>query len=180
MPTMTTPASPADNAAARLLWRTRDTARHLLLAFVASFAVALATSALLFVGLGHGNLVQVLLLTHLAAGLLALFFFVPFVVIHWRDGREPLVHLIFPFRLLPEWRWDIVARRRLIGHALLWLLLPVLVSGLAVVLPAVAYLAGRPATLPYGGQYWLLQIHLWTTPLVLVALVLHFPRKDRP
>lgn len=164
---------------APLLWRTRDTGRQLLNAFVASFAIALATGALLYCRLGHGNLVQVLLIAHLGAGALALFFFLPFAVIHWRDGREPLLHLVWPFRLIAEWQWDEVARRRLIGHALLWLLALVLLSGLVVALPAVAYLAGHPVTLPYGGHRWLLQIHTWATPALLLTLFLHFPRKDR-
>lgn len=164
---------------ALLCWRTRDTARHLLLAFIASFAIALTSSALLWLKLGHGNFVQVLLITHLVSGLLALFFFVPFVVIHWRDGREPLLHLIFPFRLLAEVRWDSLARHRLLGHALLWALAIVLLSGLVVVLPALAYLSGRPVTLPYGGHVWLLQIHLWATPALLLFLVLHLPKEDR-
>lgn len=174
---MNTPSPAAD--VVRLDWRTRDTSRHLLLAFIASFGIALATGALLWLRLGHNNLVQVLLLTHLAAGLLALFFFIPFIVIHWRDGREPLLHLIFPFRLFAEWHWDLLARRRLIGHGLLWSLAPVLFSGLLVAAPAIAYLAGHPVTLPYGAHVWLLRLHLWLTPLVLLFLAFHLPREDR-
>jgi hypothetical protein len=165
--------------AALLRWRTRDTARHLLLAFIASFAIALTSGALLWVKLGHGNFVQVLLVTHLVSGLLALFFFVPFVAIHWRDGREPLLHMIFPFRLLTEARRDHLARHRLLGHGLLWTLAIVLLSGLVVMLPALAYLAGRPVTLPYGGHVRLLQIHVWATPALLLFLLLHLPKEDR-
>lgn len=173
-------STPESNAARALIWRTRDSTRHLLHAFTVSFAIALTTGALLFTRIGHGNLVQVLLLAHLAAGALSLFFFVPFVVIHWRDGREPLLHLVFPFRLVAEWRRDPCARHRLIGHALLWLTMLVLLSGLVVILPAFAFLGGHPATLPLGTHRWLLDLHAWATPALIAIFFLHFPLKKRP
>lgn len=174
---MTPPPSTA--AMGELRWRTRDTSRHLLQGFIAAFAIAAVTGGLLLVDIGHGNLIQVLLLSHLAAGLLTLFFFIPFVVTHWRDGGEPLRHLIWPFALIGDMSRDRFARQRLIGHGLLWSLAAVLLSGLIVMLPAIAYLAGWPATLPYGGHVDLLRIHVWLTLPLLGALLGHLPREDR-
>lgn len=176
---MTSPTSALLATDATLRWRTRDTSRHLLQGFIGAFAIATVSSGLLLLRIGHGNLVQVLLFTHLAAGLLALMFFIPFIVIHWRDGREPLRHLFWPFALIAELRWDDFARKRLIGHALMWSLGLVLLSGLIVVLPAIAYLAGYPVTLPYGGHVVLLRAHSWLMLPLLVALFFHLPRKDR-
>lgn len=165
--------------AARLRWRTRDTTRHLLFAFLGAFAGALVTGTLLWLDLGHAHLTQVLIVAHLAAGALALAFFVPFVVVHWRDGREPLVHLLQPWRLLAACRGNRLARSRLVGHALMWSLALLVASGGAIAVPALLYLSGYPLTLPYGAHAWLLDAHRWLTPLPLVALAAHFPMKER-
>lgn len=172
------PALPTTDDALR--WRTRDTSRHLVQGFIGALAIATVTGLLLWLRLGHNHLVQVLLLSHLAAGLLALLFFVPFIVIHWRDGREPLRHLLWPFPLIAELRWDAYAGKRLLGHAFMWSLALVLLSGLIVALPAVAYLAGYPVTLPYGGHVGLLRGHAWLTLPLLVCLWCHLPKEDRP
>lgn len=173
------PSTPLPTADAALRWRTRDTSRHLLQGFIGAFAIAAVTGGLLLLRVGHGNLVQVLLFSHLAAGLLALMFFIPFLVTHWRDGNEPLRHLLWPFPLIAEVRWDDYARKRLIGHGLMWSLALVLLSGLIVMLPAIAYLAGRPVTLPYGGHVGLLAAHTWLTLPLLAGLFFHLPREDR-
>ncbi len=177
---MNPPSPLLPSAEAALHWRTRDTTRHLLQGFIGAFAIAAVTGGLLVLDIGHGDLIQVMLLSHLAAGLLALVFFVPFIVTHWRDGHEPLRHLVWPFRLLGELRRDVYARQRLIGHALLWSLALVLLSGLIVMLPAIAYLAGWPATLPYGSHVGLLAAHTWLTLPLLTGLWFHLPREDRP
>lgn len=176
---MTSPTSALLNTDAALRWRTRDTSRHLLQGFIGAFAIATVTGGLLFLRIGHGNLVQVLLFGHLAAGLLAFMFFIPFIVTHWRDGREPLRHLVWPFPLIAELRWDAYARKRLIGHGFMWSLLLVLLSGLIVALPSVAYLAGWPATLPYGSHVGLLRAHAWLMPPLLAGLFFHLPHEDR-
>lgn len=167
------------SADAGLKWRTRDTSRHLVQGFINASAITAITGLLLWLRVGHANFVQVLLLTHLAAGILTLLFFIPFIVIHWQDGREPLRHLIWPFPLIREIRWDAYAGKRLIGHAFMWSLIIVLLSGLIVTLPAVAYLAGYPVTLPYGGHVGLLQAHRWVSLPLLLCLLWHLPKKDR-
>lgn len=171
--------SPAPGADAGLQWRTRETSRHLVQGFIGAFAISTVTGLLLWLRVGHANLVQVLLLAHLAAGVLTLLFFVPFIVVHWQDGREPLLHLLWPFPLIREIRRDAYAGKRLIGHAFMWSLIVVLLAGLIVALPAVAYLAGYPVTLPYGGHVGLLQAHRWLTLPLLLGLLWHLPKKDR-
>lgn len=180
MTTHVTTASPPSAEDATLRWRTRDTSRHLMQGFTGAFAIACCTGLLLWLNFGHGNFIQLLLLTHLAAGALSCLMFLPFIIIHWRDGREPLLHLLWPFRLIPELQWDAYARKRLIGHALMWLLTLVLISGLLVSLPALAYLAGRPLTLPYGVHLSLLRPHAWLTLPLLISLIWHLPKKERP
>lgn len=164
---------------ALLRWRTHDTSRNLAQGLCGALAIALVSGLALWTRLGHGNLVQVLLLVHLAAGALAFLLFLPFIVIHWRDGREPLRHLLWPFPLIAEWQWDAYARKRLIGHAFLWLFVAVAVSGLVIAAPAILYLAGHPLTLPYGGHAPLLALHRWLTLVLLVAFVWHLPKKAR-
>lgn len=166
-------------ASATLVWRTRDSARHLLQASIASLALCLASGLVLWLSPPHDHLILVALCTHLSAGVLAGIFFLPFVVIHLQDGREPLGLLLQPWRLLPAALQEPVARHRLMGHGLLWSLLLALGSGLVIALPAVAYLAGRPVTLPYGSQYLLLDLHQGATLACLGLLLLHFPWKER-
>lgn len=162
-----------------LLWRTRDTSRHLAQGMTGALIITLITGGALWLRLGHGNLIQLLLLVHLASGVLATLFFLPFIVIHWQDGREPLLHLIWPFRLLREVKWDAYARKRLVGHAFLWVVLLVVLSGLVTAAPAVAYLAGHPVPLPYGGHVPLLAIHRWLTLAVFAGLLWHLPKEER-
>lgn len=164
---------------ALLRWRTRDTSRHLAQGLAGALIIALLTGAALWLRLGHGNLVQLLLLVHLASGSLAALLFFPFIVIHWQDGREPLLHLIWPLRLLREAKRDAYAGKRLVGHAFLWVVLAVMLSGLAIAAPSVAYLLDHPVTLPYGGHVPLLGIHRWLTPLVLACLLWHLPKEER-
>lgn len=162
-----------------LQWRTRATTRQLLLAMLTSFAIALSSGSLLWLAIGHDNFRQLLLVTHLTAGLLACVFAIPFVILHWRDGGEPWPHLFLPGLLFGALRRDPSARLRLLGIALLWNLVIVLGSGLIVMLPAIAYLAGEAKTLPYGAHVWLLQLHRWPTLLLLALLFLHMPKEDR-
>lgn len=167
-------------ATPRLPWRTRDTTRQLLAGFVASFGIAVATGGLLWLDPAHGNLVQVALIAHLTAGSLAAILFAAFAVVHWRDGREPLRHLVWPFPLIAELQWDPYARQRLIGHATLWALVVVLASGLIIAAPAVTHLAGHSATLPLGSHVPLLAVHRWATLIALALFVLHCPRPKAP
>lgn len=162
-----------------LAWRTRETTRHLLEAYIGGFGISLVTGALLWLDLGSADLKQVMLITHLVAGTLGLMFFAVYIAAHLKDGREPWRTLLFPFRLLPELRWEPFARKRLHGHALMWTNWLLLFSGLVMSLPAVWYLSGTPATLPYGMSHWLLLLHDWTTPLALLLMAFHFPAKEK-
>lgn len=130
--------TPSRSAPAAVLpWRTREATRHLLLAATTSLGVTAATGLGLQAGSDNDNLVAMLLLPHLAAGVLALILFTPFVIIHWRDGREPLLHLLAPFRLLMAEPDTPFLRQRLLGHLLLWSLGLVLLSGVVSVVPAI-------------------------------------------
>lgn len=165
--------------AAALPWRTREATRHLLLAATTSLGVTAATGLGLLAGPDNDNLVALLLLPHLAAGVLALILFTPFVIIHWRDGREPLVHLLLPFRLLLAPPGTPFLRQRLLGHLLLWSLALVLLSGVLSLVPALAYLLGTPFTLPYGTQDMLMQGHRWLSLPLAGSALLHYPRTAR-
>lgn len=171
---------------AGLVWRTRDTTQQFAIALLVSSAIALVSGLLLWLRLGHDNLAQVLLLTHLCAGLLAAMLFVPFIVLHWTDGREPRRHLFWPIGIVRQIRRSAspaagrIARQRLLGLSVLWVLLLVLLSGLLVAAPALVYLAGYPLTWPYGGQVLLVVVHRLLTPLLILILVLHLPWRKRP
>jgi len=160
---------------ATLAWRTRDTTRQLAHALLIAFAISLVSGLLLWLRVGHDNLAQVLLLTHLCAGLLTTILFLPFIILHWNDGKEALRHLFWPLSIVRAARHDPIARKRLLGLAVLWMLLLVLLSGLLVSAPAVAYLAGYPVIWPYGGQALLIDIHSLLTPLLILILLLHLP-----
>lgn len=170
---------PTTRSPAALPWRTREATRHLLLAATTSLGVTAATGLGLLAGSDNDNLVALLLLPHLASGVLALILFTPFVIIHWRDGREPLLHLLVPFRLLLAPPGTPFLRQRLLGHLLLWSLGLVLLSGVVSTVPALAYLADEPFTLPYGGQDMLMHVHRWVSLPLAVSVLLHYPRTPR-
>ncbi|MDD5328506.1 MAG: hypothetical protein PHX38_00745 [Sulfuricella sp.] len=173
------PQSAAIDPAVGLRWRSGDALRRLAGAFAIGLGAAMASGALLFAALPHDNLNHVLLLSHLASGMLALAFFAFFVVLHWRDCKEPLLHLVHPFRLYRQRRGDPHAAKRMLGYALMWPVLLVMLSGLLISLPAVAYLAGWPQTLPYGAHDALQKLHLWLTPILPLVLALHFANKEK-
>lgn len=162
-----------------LRWRTRDSTRHMLEAFIGGFGISLVTGVLLWLDVGGTDLAQVMLIVHLVAGTLGLFFFIPYVFAHIQDGKEPWLNLLFPFRLIPEIRWEPYAAKRLHGHLLMWANWLVLLSGVVLATPGALYLAGYPETLPYGASAWLLWIHDAFTVAILALMVFHFPRKDR-
>jgi Na+/proline symporter len=166
-------------AALGLAWRTRATTRTLLHGLAVALAIAVFTGVGLWLDPAHDGLHQVMLLSHLAAGALASILFVAFATIHLRDGREPLACVLLPLLLLPRLRADRFARRRLVGHGLLWVLALAVLSGLAIAAPGLAYLSGHPQTLPYGMHVWLLELHLWATPALGVGLAWHLPWGER-
>jgi hypothetical protein len=175
---MNTPP-PTSTDAARLIWRTRDASRHLLFAFVVSLGIVCASALVLLLSPSHDTVVLAALTVHLMAGTLALLFFAPFLLSHLRDGEEPLRDLLMPWRLLATCRRDPLVRHRLFGHTLMWSLAVVLGSGSVVALPALAYLAGHPLTLPYGAHRQILDVHLWMSAALVVVLLMHFPWKER-
>lgn len=179
MSSPTANARPALANVIALQWRTRETTHQLLHAFIAGFGIALASGVLLWLDAGGAALTQVLLVVHLVAGVLGVIFFVVFLGAHLKDGREPWQTLLFPLRLVPELRWDPYARKRLHGHALMWCNVLLLVSGLVIAAPALAYLLGKPATLPYGASHWLLRLHEAATPLALLLMLLHVPAQEK-
>ncbi|HNQ04042.1 MAG TPA: hypothetical protein PKH69_05460 [Thiobacillaceae bacterium] len=162
-----------------LRWRTRDTTRHLLHAYLGGFGVCLVTGLLLWLDWGGASLVTVMLVTHLMAGALGLIFFIPYLLTHLKDGREPWLNLVWPWRLIPELRWEPYAWKRLHGHLLMWSNGLLLLSGFVTAFPAVLYLAGHPLTLPYGASAWLLVGHQVMTVASLALMLLHFPARDR-
>lgn len=171
-------AAPAPRPVA-LSWRTRDTTRHLLEAYIGSFGISLVTGVLLWFKVGGENLANVMLITHLAAGTLGLLFFVPYLFAHLKDGKEPWRTLLWPFGLLADWQWERIARLRFTGHMLMWTNWVLLLSGVVITAPAILHLMGDSITLPYGLSAILLGWHDLTTVLVLVVMAYHFPPKDR-
>jgi hypothetical protein len=172
------PASPAQTEGSGLLvWRTRASSRHLLMAMVYSLGITAASAALLWLPLKNSHLTLLALVTHLVSGALALIFFVPFLFIHLRDGRESLFNLVMPWRLLHRVYRDETLYHRLLGYGLMWCLWLVCLSGLTIAAPAIAYLANHPMTLPYGTHALLLHAHRGGTLLLLLLLILHFPKK---
>ncbi|MFT3822173.1 MAG: multiheme c-type cytochrome [Rubrivivax sp.] len=160
-------------SASAATWRTRATTVALARALITSLLLLMGSGLLLWLGRGHGNLVQWLLLLHLATAVLCLLFALPFVAVHLKDGREPLRRLLWPWLLLrPAWRGGF-ERKRLVGHALLWALLLLAASGLLVALPGLGVLAGRPWVWPLGTQALLLDLHRTATPLLLLGLPWH-------
>lgn len=179
---MNTNAKLLSNAQERpaISWRTRDTTRHLLEAFIGGFGISLVTGILLWLDVGGTALAQVMLITHLVAGTLGLLLFIPYIYAHLKDGREPWKNILFPLRLIPEIGWDAYAGKRLHGHGLMWANWLVLLSGLVIALPGVFYLAGYPTwILPYGSNRWLTWIHDAFTIVIVALLLLHFPAKDK-
>jgi hypothetical protein len=148
------------------------------MAMVYSLGIVAATGVVLLLPLENGHLTLIALVAHLVSGALALVFFVPFLLTHLKDGRESLWNLFLPWRLLRRIYRGETLYHRLLGYGLMCSLLLLFASGIVIALPAVAYLLGRPMTLlPYGGHARLLAVHLGASVLLLVFLVLHFPKR---
>lgn len=154
-------------------WRTRATTVALARALITNLLLLAGSGLALWLGRGHGNVVQWLLLLHLAAAALGLLFALPFVAVHLKDGREPLRRLLWPWPLLRPARHGGFERKRLVGHALLWALLLLAASGLVVALPGLGTLMGQPFVWPLGTQAWLLDLHRVFTPVLLSGLLWH-------
>jgi hypothetical protein len=180
---MTTTSSPESSL---IPWRTRESSRHLLMATVYSLGVAGATGVLLLLPLANSHITLLALAAHLTSGALAGMFFIPFLFIHLKDGREPLHHLFMPWRLRRRIYLGETHHHRLLGFILTLSVVVVLLTGLVIALPAVAFLAGRPVTLlefipsKWGGHSGLLSLHLGASSLLIVALLLHFPKRKLP
>lgn len=166
-----------DTSPASLVWRTQDTSAALARALLANLTLALFSGLALWLDAGHLLWTQWLLIMHLGCGLLAGLLAAPFVLVHLRDGREPWRVLLWPLAL---WRaarqgqgWP---RKRLIGHALLWVFGLVMISGLVMAWPGLTTLLGEQQILPLGSQAWLLALHRWATPLLLLAAGVHLLR----
>jgi hypothetical protein len=146
---------------------------------VYSLGIATATGIVLLLPLKNEHLTLIALVAHLVAGFLALVFFLPFLFTHLKDGRESLLNLILPWRLLHRIYRNETLYHRLLGYSLMWCLWLAFASGLVIATPAIAYLLGKPMTLlPYGGHALLLQLHLGVFVLLLLFLVLHFPKRS--
>ncbi|MDR2625026.1 MAG: hypothetical protein LBC37_01690 [Zoogloeaceae bacterium] len=170
-------ASP-DTESSGLVWRTKESSRHLLMATVYSLGIVAATGLVLALPLKNEHLTLLVLAAHLTSGFLTLVFFVPFLFTHLKDGRESFLNLFLPWRLLHRIYRNETLYHRLLGYLLMWCLWLLLASGLIIAAPAVAYLCGHPMTLlPYGGHTLLLWAHRGVTLLLLLFLILHFPKK---
>ncbi|MDR1648084.1 MAG: hypothetical protein LBR88_08645 [Zoogloeaceae bacterium] len=180
---MNTTAIPKTKSAHRsrssgLVWQTKASSRHLLLATVYSLGVATATGIVLMLPLKNEHVTLIALVAHLVSGFLTLVFFLPFLLTHLKDGRESVWSLFLPWRLLHRIYRGETRYHRLLGYLLMWSLWIVFASGLVIAAPAIAYLSGHPFTLlPYGGHSLLLWAHRGITLLLLFFLILHFPKK---
>jgi hypothetical protein len=172
--------TPEKSASAELLpWRTKAASRHLLMAMIYSLAITAATGVILLLPLKNEHLTLIALVMHLVSGALALLFFLPFLLTHLKDGREPFWNLFLPWRLLHRLYRGESLYHRLLGYSLMWSILLVFVSGICIMAPAIAYLLGRPMTLlPYGGHAFILKVHLGAFAFLFLFLVLHFPKRS--
>jgi hypothetical protein len=160
-----------------LVWRTRESSRHLLMAMLYSLGIATATGLILTLPLGNGHLILVALVAHLVSGGLALVFFIPFLFIHLRDGREPVLNLFMPWRLLHRLYRGESLYHRVLGYLLTGCTVLVIVTGLVIAAPAVLFLAGEPTILPFGTSAMLLRVHVVFSVLLVLFVLLHFPKK---
>lgn len=160
-----------------LVWRTHETTVSLARALLVNLTLTLFSGLALWLDAGHAVWLQWLLVMHLACGLLSLLLAAPYVWVHLRDGREPWRALLWPLSL---WRaarqgsgWP---RKRLIGHGLLWAFLLANATGLVMAWPGMTTLLGEPQILPLGSQAWLLAVHRWAMPMLLLAAGIHLAR----
>ncbi|MDR1064355.1 MAG: hypothetical protein LBL48_10595 [Azoarcus sp.] len=182
MPPAISPETPAKPGAtdSLLVWRTRESSRHLLMSMIYSLGIACATGIVLLLPMGNGHLTLIALVAHLVSGALALVFFIPFLFVHLSDGKEPLLHLVVPWRLLHRLYKGEPLYHRVLGYLLMWCLALTIATGLAIAAPAISYLAGRAAILPYGVGPALLRLHLTFSGLLVFFVLLHFPKRSLP
>ncbi|MDR2093107.1 MAG: hypothetical protein LBP58_07320 [Azoarcus sp.] len=175
---METPAVP-EAANSLAVSHKREPSRNLMMSMIYSLGIACATGIALLLPLGNGHLVLVTLVAHLVSGVLALVFFIPFLFVHLRDGRELFRHLVMPWRLLHQLYKNEPLYHRLLGYFLMWCLVLTIVTGLGIASPAISYLSGRAAILPYGVGPALLRLHFTFSGLLVFFVLLHFPKKVR-
>ncbi|MDR1423617.1 MAG: hypothetical protein LBI92_03285 [Azoarcus sp.] len=168
-------AAPASSGL--LVWRTRESSRHLLLAMVYSLGIATATGVVLAMPLGNGHLTLVALVAHLVSGALALVFFIPFLFVHLHDGKEKLLNLVMPWRMLHQIYRGESLYHRILGYMLTCCLLLTVASGLVIAAPAVLYLTGKPTVMPFGTAAALLRVHITFAGLFVFFVLLHFPKR---
>ncbi|MCC6222613.1 MAG: hypothetical protein IT201_03870 [Thermoleophilia bacterium] len=127
----------------------------------------------------HGinwNAAQVMLIAHIALGVLAFVALAPFVVAHQRHQDGSSLLLLAPW--LRRWRRGAGAAeahpQRLVGHALHWSLLLVVASGVFVAVPGLLFYAGAVWLLTYESYQVGNAVHLGLTVVALGLMLLHW------
>jgi len=164
-------------SAGLLVWRTRESSRHLLMAMVYSLAIATATGLALMLPLGNGHARLTILVTHLVSGALGVVFFVPFLLVHLHDGKESLFNLLMPWRMLKRIYRGETLYHRLLGFLLTCCVLVVVASGFAIAAPGFLYLSGKPTVYAFGTAQALLRLHVTFSGLFAFFVLLHFPKR---
>lgn len=157
----------------------RSAGRSVALGFAAAFAIA--SSSGLFYWLlpwsWNWHASQLALVLHLALGSLSLAILLPYSLIHLRD-KDP--HWLRLFLL-----WPIISGRgcdrfRRIAYACFWLLALLMLSGLLLSWPALAWLAaGEARQWSPEMTEWLRWLHLGAFFAAAAVLLAHLPRKAR-
>jgi thiosulfate reductase cytochrome b subunit len=160
-----------------LVWRTRASSRRFLLATVYSLGIAVASGVALLAPFQNSHVTLVALAVHLASGVLALGFFVPYLFLHLADGREKLRYLLMPWRLMRQVYQEEGRGHRLLGYILMWSVFIVSASGIAIAMPALQHLIGHLDVLSFGKHVWLLDTHRASSIVFVLFLLLHFPKK---
>ena len=145
----------------------------MLYGFVTAFTVTLASGFWYFF-VPHDinwNASQIVLVLHIAGGLISLILFVPFFVLHQRAKEQPVWMLLVPWMMKREAdeRPQHLNQRRL-GHVLTWVLLAVYGTGLLISLPGLLFYWGTVWMQGYATSQLLSDVHFWAS-LVLIPLL---------
>ena len=148
----------------------------MLYAFVTAFAVTLVSGLWhLFVPLDvNWNASQIVLVLHIAGGVMSLILLAAFFVLHQRALEQPLWMLLAPWKL--EQETDEESRhfnQRCVGHVVTWILLTVYGTGLLISLPGLLFALGTVWMQGYAASQLLGDFHAWATLALIPLLLVH-------
>lgn len=149
----------------------------MLSAFLITFSVSIISGAwYLFVPHEiNWNASQIILLLHLAGGVMSFMFFVIYFILHQKDKEQKLSNFILPWSLRKEPdEEDKHFKQRILGIVLTWLMLIIYTSGFILAIPGAVFYLGYVWVYSFDQLMLLDGTHALATLALVPVLLIHF------